>query len=189
MGARSNKCWKPDSQGFTYVALLIFLAVLSLGFLSTWEVWTTAIKRDNERELLFVGDQIRNAINMYYLHSPGPGIRYPSSLDDLVKDPRYPATRRYLRKVYLDPVTKSSNWELVKGPNGEIFGVHSSSDDEPAKKTNFSLADHEFEGKTKYSDWVFMISAKLMPGYSAQASPPAVPFPVTISVTPGTVKP
>jgi type II secretory pathway pseudopilin PulG len=184
MVARSIIRWKVAARGFTYIALLIFIAVLSLGFLSTWEVWNTAIKRDNEQELLFAGDQIRNAINMYYLHSPGPGNRFPMSLEDLLKDPRYPATRRYLRKIYLDPITKSRNWDLVKGPNGEILGVHSASDDEPAKKANFSLADRGFEGKTKYSDWVFIFSTKLAP-----MSPATVPSPVTISVTPGTIKP
>lgn len=184
MGACSLMRWKVAARGFTYIALLVFIAILSLGFLSTWEVWSTGIKRDNEQELLFAGDQIRNAINMYYLHSTGPGSRFPTSLEDLLKDPRYPATRRYLRKIYLDPVTKSSNWDLVKGPNGEILGVHSTSDDEPAKKTNFSLVDQGFEGKMKYSDWVFAVSTKLAP-----VSPAVALSPVTISVTPGTVKP
>ncbi|MFI4940502.1 MAG: type II secretion system protein [Burkholderiales bacterium] len=174
---------KMDAHGFTYIALLIFIAILSMGFISTWEVWNTAIKRENEQELLFAGSQIRNAINMYYLQSPGAGGRLPTSLEDLLKDPRYPATKRYLRKIYLDPVTKSSNWELLKGPNGEIFGVHSASEDEPAKKTNFSLADQGFEGKMKYSDWVFMISAR----FAAASAPISVVD--TVSVTPGTMKP
>lgn len=172
MGERLVQRSKVGARGFTYIALLIFIAILSLGFLSTWEVWNTAIKRDNEQELLFAGNQIRNAINLYYIHSTGPGGRFPTSLEDLLKDPRYPATKRYLRKIYLDPVTKSSNWELVKGPNGEIFGVHSSSEDEPAKKSNFSLVDQGFEGKTKYSDWVFMISAKLVPASAVAATSP-----------------
>jgi type II secretory pathway pseudopilin PulG len=149
-------------QGFTYIALLIFIAIMSVGLLATGEVWSTSMRREKEQELLFAGDQIRNAISMYYSHTPAQAGYYPTSLEDLLKDPRYPATRRYLRKIYPDPITNSTDWELVKGPNGEIFGVHSISDDMPLKKSNFNFADRGFEGKTKYSDWVFMISARYM---------------------------
>ncbi len=184
MGERLVHCGKVDERGFTYIALLIFIAILSMGFISTWAVWNTAIKRENEQELLFAGNQIRNAINMYYLHAPGAGGRLPMHLEDLLKDPRYPSTKRYLRKIYLDPVTKSSNWELLKGPNGEIFGVHSASEEEPMKKSNFSLLNQGFDGKVKYSDWVFMISVKFAPTAAVPTTAAD-----TISVTPGSIKP
>jgi hypothetical protein len=34
--------------------------------------------------------------------------------------------------------------------------VYSRSEDAPLKQANFRLAEKAFEGKTKYSDWVFM---------------------------------
>lgn len=152
-----------DERGFTYIALLIFIAIMGVGLAATGEVWHMTMKRDKEEELLFVGNQFRNAFTMYYYRTPGQMGRYPMSLEELLKDPRYPATKRYLRKIYLDPITNSTNWELIKGPNGEILGVHSASEDEPIKKSNFRLADQDFEGKTKYSDWVFMIAARYIP--------------------------
>lgn len=148
-----------DERGFTYISLLVFIAIIGVGLAATGEVWHMTMKREKEDELLFVGDQIRNAINMY-LQQPGQAGRYPASLEDLLKDPRFPGTKRYLRKIYLDPVTNSSKWELVKGVNGELLGVHSTSDDEPAKKTGFKLADKDFEGKMRYSEWVFMVAAR-----------------------------
>ncbi|VVC83620.1 type II secretion system protein [Sideroxydans sp. CL21] len=166
-----------DEQGFTYIALLIFIAIMGAGLAATGEVWNMTIKREKEEELLFVGNQFRNAITMYYYRTPGQSGRYPMSLEDLLKDPRYPATKRYLRKIYLDPITNSTNWELVKGPNGEILGVHSASEDEPVKKSNFSFADQGFEGQMKYSDWAFMISARFVPA-------PAVANPSGTSVNP-----
>lgn len=152
-----------DEQGFTFVGLLILIAIMGVGLAATTEVWHTAVKRDREEELLFAGHQFRNAIIMYYNNGLGQGGRYPMSLDDLLKDPRYPATKRYLRKIYLDPETNRANWEFINGPNGEILGVHSASEDEPMKKGNFILADQDFEGKKKYSEWVFMIPGKYFP--------------------------
>ena len=64
----------------------------------------------------------------YYEHAPDPGHRYPLSLEALLKDPRYPATQRYLRRIYADPVGGGTEWGLVKGPGGEIYGVHSLSE-------------------------------------------------------------
>lgn len=142
--------------GFTYLGLMVIIAVMGIVLAATGEIWHMALKREKEHELLFVGDQFRRAINQYYQHSPLKPRRLPMSLDDLLKDPRYPGTQRYLRKIYIDPITGDSKWGLVTGPAGEIFGVYSLSEDEPIKKSNFSSADSSFEGKTKYAEWVFM---------------------------------
>ncbi len=143
-------------RGFTYFGLLVVVAIMGVMLVTAGEVWHMAQRRDKEQELLFIGNQFRQAINGYYEHTPGQGRRYPASLEDLLKDPRQPSTQRYLRKIYRDPVSGSEKWGLIRGPDGEIFGVHSLSEEEPIKKGNFSLADKNFEGKTKYADWVFM---------------------------------
>lgn len=159
-------------RGFTYITLLILVAVMGVVLATTGQVWSTAIKREKEQELIFVGDQFRNAIAMYYRNSLGQSARYPMSLEDLLKDPRYPDTRRYLRKIHPDPISNSTEWGLIKGPKGEILGVHSLSQEEPLKKSNFSIADQSFEGKTQYSDWIFMIVTQAKGG---QAPAPQVP--------------
>ncbi len=140
--------------GFTYLALLAVVAIMGVTLAAVGEVWHTAQKREKEKELLFIGDQFRRAIGLYYDHSPGNG-RYPQSLEDLLKDPRYPSTQRYLRKIYRDPINGGTDWGFVRKPDGGIFGVHSLSEDEPLKKSNFRLDDKEFGGKAKYSDWIF----------------------------------
>lgn len=143
-------------RGFTYIGVLVLVAVMTLALGAAGELWRTASKREKERELLFVGDQFRRAIGQFQAHTSGEARRYPLTLEELLKDPRHPATRRYLRKVYPDPMTGKAEWGLIKGPGGEIYGVHSLSQDEPVKKARFSLADKAFEGKQKYADWVFM---------------------------------
>lgn len=147
-------------RGFTYIALLLLIAIMGVALAAESEVWYMAMKREKEQQLLFEGHQFRKALNRYYYSRGGLPGRFPTSLEDLLKDPRYPDTRRHLRQIHLDPITGSANWGTVKGPNGEIYGVYSLSEEEPAKKANFSLEDAAFEGKKKYSDWKFMISAR-----------------------------
>ncbi len=139
-------------RGFTYVGLLLLLAIMALWLLVVSQLYQTMQKREKEEELLFVGDQYRRALAAYFASSAG----YPKSLDDLLKDPRYPAVRRYLRQLYPDPITGKPDWGLVKGPDGAITGVYSLSEAEPIKKTGFRMVDAAFEGKTKYSEWVFL---------------------------------
>jgi len=148
------------SGGFTYIGVLILVVMMGIALAAAGEVWHTAAQREKEQQLLFVGDQFRRALAEFYAHTPGSATRYPLRLEDLLQDPRYPAIRRYLRKIYPDPMTGKPEWGLVTGPNGEIFGVHSLSEDAPIKQAHFRLADKAFEGKTKYSDWVFMASSR-----------------------------
>jgi len=145
-------------EGFTFLGLMLVIAVLGVMLLSVGELWHFARKRDKELELLFVGDQYRRAIKSYYDQTPASNRQqqYPMTLEELLKDPRYPTTQRYLRRIYPDPVSGNEEWGLLKNPSGGIVGVHSLSEDTPAKLGGFRPVDGEFEGKAKYSDWHFM---------------------------------
>lgn len=148
----------PRQTGFTYIGILIIVALMGTALAGLGQAWGQMGKREREQELLFVGNQFRIALELYYHHSPGTD-RYPHMLSDLLKDPRFPDTQRYLRKLYRDPITGKADWGLVKGTDGGIVGVYSLSEVEPLKKYGFPLANQNFEGSTKYSEWVFKNSA------------------------------
>jgi type II secretory pathway pseudopilin PulG len=149
-------------RGFTFLGLLFAVAVISATLGSAGIVWHTAQQREKERDLLFIGNQFRQAIG-YYFNSPGQAKKYPQSLEDLLRDPRVPGTQRYLRKLYNDPVTGRAEWGLVKLADDRIIGVYSLSDKQPIKQSNFSIADNDFEGKKKYSEWSFVYRPKPSP--------------------------
>lgn len=149
-------------KGFTYLAVLFAVAILSGGLALAGEMWDTAAQREREAELLHIGHQYRIAIQRYFVS--GPQRQYPRSLEDLLKDPRRPGTERYLRRLYPDPIT-GKEWALVKAPDGGILGVHSVSEAQPIKLAGFKPRDASFEGAQKYSDWKFV--------YAAPAAPPA----------------
>lgn len=142
-------------RGFTYIGLLILIALMGIMLAATGLVWHTEMQREKERELLFIGDQFRRAIGAYYDGSPAEK-KWPEKLEDLQQDRRYPATQRYLRRLYIDPMTGKADWALVKGPQGEIVGIHSRSDDAPVKQANFGSRYENFSGARHYSDWKFL---------------------------------
>lgn len=147
----------PDgARGFSYIGVLLLAALMGMALAAAGQVWQVMRQREKEQELLFIGQQFRLALDRYARHTPGKGRRTPQRLEDLLQDPRAPGVQRYLRKIYVDPMTGRAEWGLITGPAGEIYGVHSLSTDEPLKKSQFRLADRPFEARKKYSDWVFL---------------------------------
>jgi type II secretory pathway pseudopilin PulG len=142
-------------RGFTYLGLLFAVAVMGVALAGAGQVWQTAAKREKERELLFVGAQFRSAIAQYHASSPGAG-RYPMQLEELLQDDRYPGVRRYLRRLYRDPMTGKSEWGLVKAPDGGILGVHSLAEGRPLKNAGFAEADAAFVDVETYAEWKFV---------------------------------
>jgi type II secretory pathway pseudopilin PulG len=144
-------------HGFTYIGLLLAVALLGATLSAAGSVWHTTQQRERERQLLFAGDQIRQAIGRYYRARAGSQSRqYPLRLEDLLRDPRLPGTAHYLRKLYYDPITGKQDWGLIKTVNDRIAGVFSRSEQRPIKQANFSVADRTFEGKETYSQWTFV---------------------------------
>jgi type II secretory pathway pseudopilin PulG len=119
-------------------------------------VWETSRRREQEAELLFVGNQFRQAIGQYYAGSPSSDKHYPMSLEDLLKDKRSPNTRRYLRKIYRDPLTNSTQWGLVMAEEGGIQGVYSTAQGTPIKMTGFPTENADFEKTKSYTEWKFV---------------------------------
>jgi len=141
--------------GYTYLFVMFLVVLTGLAATAVTHQWKTEIRREREAELLFRGDQIRQAIGQYYLLAHGGSAHaFPRSLDDLIKDSGSSATHRYLRTLYKDPIT-GEDFELVK-EGDYIKGVRSSSTAKPIKVGNFPPDYQSFAGKTSYHDWVFI---------------------------------
>lgn len=143
------------ASGFTYIGLLVLVALMATGLAGAGQMWGNEARREQERELLFAGNQFRNAIRDYYEGSPEPR-RFPQSLEDLVEDRRLPVVRRYLRRVYADPILRTQAWGVVRGPGNGIVGIYSRSAQPPLKTENFRPDDAHFAGAKAYSDWKFV---------------------------------
>src|SRR5436190_23518188 len=144
-------------RGFTYLGLLIIVAVMGAGLAAFGQLYSHAAQREKEQELLFIGSQFRDAIASYYNKSPGAKV-YPKKLDDLVEDKRFPVPQHHLRRVYSDPMTGKSDWALVEAPGGGLMGVHSLSEETPVKSGDFSAKDAAFADAENYTKWMFTYS-------------------------------
>lgn len=147
-------------RGVVLLTVLVFVLIATLGASSLIQMHQTQTQRDKEEQLLFVGDQFRRAIASYYnTIPPGTGRSLPNSLDDLVNDDRFPTSIHHLRRMYPDPMTGKTDWQLVREGTG-IVGIRSRSNRATIKKQGFSKDYTQFEGKDSYSDWTFAISPR-----------------------------
>lgn len=139
-------------SGFAYLLMLFLIALLAISMLAMGTLEHYAKIRSDEVELLRVGAEFRHALSSY--RNAVEPRTYPASLDDLVLDRRSGVLRRHLRKIYMDPVTRSRDWGLVIEAGG-IVGVYSKSQRKPMKVAGFDPEDAGLEGAEHYSDWIF----------------------------------
>lgn len=189
---------KQCEDGFIYLWALFAVALAGVIMAGTAQVWQIQSQREKEAELLYVGEQFRNAILSYYNSSPGNSKEYPKSLDDLLLDSRSPAVKRHLRKIYRDPITNSDEWGFaeeaaantgsVASSNiaARITGVYSLSEKKPLKKDKFPEHYAKFTEALTYRDWQFVFNPSdakksqapnaAQPAKPGQPGQPASPF-------------
>lgn len=150
MASRSNNSRRQG--GFAYLWTLMLVAFMGVGLTIAADLYATAMRRDKERELLFIGHEFRHALEAYN-KANGAG-QYPLTLEELLKDPRFPNARRHLRRLYNDPITGKPDWALVL-QQGRIVGIRSTSTRRPIKQDNFDDDDAGLAKKPRYADWIF----------------------------------
>lgn len=150
---------RAGERGFTFVWVLMALAVFSLGLALIGPRWSDDARRDRERELLRVGNLYAQAIAAFHAATPGSIKNYPPKLENLVIDDRMLSTVRYLRKLYPDPIDPSRPWGIVLGPDGTVRGLYSQSDATPMNAEAIELGNLKLSAARRYSDWKFVPKA------------------------------
>ena len=175
---------KASQQGFTYLGLIIFVFIIGLVGAATLKVEALLRRAQLEKELLETGAQFSAALNSYAQATPRGQPRAPLTLEELLRDKRFPNPRRHLRKIFIDPVTGKPEWGLVRaGEAGPILGVHSLSQAVPLKQANFDARFPGFENREHLSEWKFMAQESgaqvvLQPNAPGRpGTPPATPPP------------
>lgn len=139
----------------------VLFAVVVIGLLLglAGRTWTEVMQREREDELLFRGDQYRNAIQAYYEKGPGGVGILPTELKQLIEDKRQTNTVRHIRKLWPEPFS-GGEWELIIEEPNRIRGVRSSSPLTPFRQDGFDEAHETFKGATAYNQWEFIYTPK-----------------------------
>lgn len=144
------------SRGFTYLGILFAVTIVGFGLAATGTVWAVSTQREKERQLLFVGAEFRRAIESYFLSSPSGVRTFPRTLEDLLEDRRGGALRRHLRKIYVDPMSNTRDWQLITLGDGVLIGVSSPDERRPIKRGNFSEDNRGLVDAECYCEWRFV---------------------------------
>lgn len=92
-------------DGYLLMAVLLFVAILTLSLAVAAPKVAQSIQRDREIEAIHRGEEYQRAIKLYYQKFNA----YPTSIDQLVKSNDI----RFLRRRYLDPFTGKDDWKLI----------------------------------------------------------------------------
>lgn len=161
--------------GYALIAALILVIMASLATTVAVNSAQLDAQRERELQLLFVGNQFRNALASYYASGAGGVTQFPETLQQLLIDERWPQARHHLRKLWSDPITNSPDWVLVRS-QGRIVGVHSRSTAAPLKRANFGEGN-DFAQAKSYADWVFAARESNRPESDRPPSPEKPPPP------------
>ncbi len=150
---------RAPARGFTYLSLIVLLMIMGLVAAAALKMGTLMQRAAAEEELLEIGAQFSEALRSYAAATPEGQLKQPRTLQDLLKDPRFPNPRRHLRKIFVDPVTGKAEWGIVwLGDKVGVLGVYSLSNRRPLKVANFDIRFQNLENKERISDWKFMIA-------------------------------
>ena len=142
--------------GFTYVGLIVLVAIIGLVGAATLKVDSLLRRAAAEEELLEIGAAFSQALKSYAEATPRGQPTYPPSLQELLKDPRSPAIRRHLRKIFVDPMTGKAEWGIVHaGSDTGVLAVYSLSKAKPLKVANFDARFANLENRQHISEWKF----------------------------------
>lgn len=151
MRSGSGRDNAPAQRGFSYLLLLVLIAVLGLAAAGSVSVGTSVTRRHAEEALLQAGEEFRAALASYR----AGGRTGPQQLSELLRDPRVPGVRRHLRRIPHDPLTGSAEWGELRDSANRIVAVYSLAPGRPIKRSGFNNLQAGFDEAERYSQWRF----------------------------------
>lgn len=108
------------SFAFTLIELLVVMAVIAVLLTIALPKYFGSIEKSKEAALRQDLSIVRDSIDKYF----GDTGKYPMSLEDL-------ATKHYLKKIPIDPMTESAEtWQVISSPDitkGNVYDIKSGS--------------------------------------------------------------
>ncbi len=90
-------------NGFTLIEVITVLVLIGILVAIALPIYRNSVIKARESVLKENLYQVREAIKCFYQDKQ----KYPTSLEELVEN-------KYLRKIPVDPITNSNEWELIR---------------------------------------------------------------------------
>lgn len=110
-------------HGYALVSLLVVMSLLALFAMAAASNVRQQAQREREKEAIFRGEQVADAIRAYYRYRGGQGVNsLPTNMEQLLEGiPRGTKKLQILRvEAAKDPLSKSGEWKLI-GPTSQEF--------------------------------------------------------------------
>lgn len=122
--SRSNR-----EDGYALVSLLVVMSLMALFAVAAASNVRQQAQREREKEAIFRGEQVADAIRAYYLYRRRQGVQgvnsLPTSMDQLLEGiPRGTKKLQILRvEAARDPLSSSGEWKLVSPTSQDFAGL------------------------------------------------------------------
>lgn len=122
---RQARARRDSERGYTLVALLMVMSLLAIWAVAAAENVRQQAQREREKEAMFRGEQVADAIRAYYRFRGAQGVNsLPTSIDQLLEGiPRGTKKLQILRvEAAHDPLSSSGEWKLIGPTSQDIAG-------------------------------------------------------------------
>ncbi|MGH9361310.1 MAG: pilus assembly FimT family protein [Thermoanaerobaculia bacterium] len=110
--------------GYSLVVLAVLITVMNILVAAAWPLWSQAIRRDKEEELISRGLQFAEGIRVFQQRFG----RLPVRLEELVE-----VEPRCMRRLWKDPLTEDGRWGLVFAGEEGVAPVRETADGRPRR--------------------------------------------------------
>jgi len=124
---REAKLTSKCERGYALVALLVVMSLMALFALTAASNVKQQAQREREKEAIFRGEQVADAIRAYYRSKGGQGVNsLPTDMDQLLEGVQIPGRTKKLQVLRTaaakDPLSKSGEWKLI-APTSHDLGA------------------------------------------------------------------
>jgi type II secretory pathway pseudopilin PulG len=118
---------KPSREegGYALVALLVVMSLMALFAMAATSNVKQQAQREREKEAIFRGEQVADAIRLYYRSKGAGGVNsLPTEMDQLLEGIQIPGRTKKLQVLRVsaakDPLSSSGEWKLIT-PTAQDF--------------------------------------------------------------------
>jgi type II secretory pathway pseudopilin PulG len=117
-----------DERGYALVALLIVISLMALFAMAATANVKQQAQREREKEAIFRGEQVADAIGAYYRSKGASGVNsLPTNMDQLLEGIQIAGRTKKLQilrtSAAKDPLSNSGEWKFITPSSQDMAGL------------------------------------------------------------------